>query len=584
MTPPTIGPTTGPTSSDEVLATLRALQARDLPTHGGRTLAYVYDSGLARCRRRRARGPRDVRRRRTASTRPPSPRCCRWRTTSSRSPADCSTPQTGFAGVGHLRRHRVDPARGPRRPARRARTSPTRAWSSRRRRMRPSTRRPSSCGVAPSSSTSTPSPCAPTPRRWPPRSTTRTVLVVASAPSYAHGVVDPVAADRRRWRPRAASAATSTPASAAGCCPTCAAPSRPAAVDLRRRGRHEPVASTCTSTPTRPRASRCCCTASPALRRAHFFASADWPGYTMLNTHDAVDQVRRPAGRGLGGRTQRIGAEGYADAGPRGARRRRSTLAAAVGRHPGPARAGPARTRRWSPSSPTTRCDVFTIADEMLDRGWFVQPQMSLPRRARRRLHLTLSAATAPSVPELVVAPARVGRRRPCRRAGRPRPRARRGAARRHRPGDPRRGGASPGCSPPPASRAATARSPCPAGWRRSTPCSTPARRPLREALLLGVARPPVPPDRRLSAGRPHRPLALAPAAVLAGADPAPQPEGRRWPPRRWHPRCRPRPVAHGRPGHPCTPRADHRRQPRRDRGAVPRPRRARRPSDAASG
>lgn len=33
-------------SADEVLAELRALRAADVPTHGGHTLAYVYDSGL----------------------------------------------------------------------------------------------------------------------------------------------------------------------------------------------------------------------------------------------------------------------------------------------------------------------------------------------------------------------------------------------------------------------------------------------------------------------------------------------------------------------------------------------------------
>ncbi|HWO60268.1 MAG TPA: aspartate aminotransferase family protein, partial [Umezawaea sp.] len=32
--------------SDEVLDELRALRAGDLPTHGGRTLAYVYDSAV----------------------------------------------------------------------------------------------------------------------------------------------------------------------------------------------------------------------------------------------------------------------------------------------------------------------------------------------------------------------------------------------------------------------------------------------------------------------------------------------------------------------------------------------------------
>ena len=32
---------------EDVLARLRELRAGDLPTHGGRTLAYVYDSGLS---------------------------------------------------------------------------------------------------------------------------------------------------------------------------------------------------------------------------------------------------------------------------------------------------------------------------------------------------------------------------------------------------------------------------------------------------------------------------------------------------------------------------------------------------------
>ena len=34
-------------SVEQIRDALRALQARDLPSHGGRTLAYVYDSGLA---------------------------------------------------------------------------------------------------------------------------------------------------------------------------------------------------------------------------------------------------------------------------------------------------------------------------------------------------------------------------------------------------------------------------------------------------------------------------------------------------------------------------------------------------------
>ena len=40
---------------DDVLAELRALQAGDLPTHGGATMAYVYDSGRAGIERARGR-------------------------------------------------------------------------------------------------------------------------------------------------------------------------------------------------------------------------------------------------------------------------------------------------------------------------------------------------------------------------------------------------------------------------------------------------------------------------------------------------------------------------------------------------
>jgi hypothetical protein len=47
--------------------------------------------------------------------------------------------------------------------------------------------------------------------------------------------------------------------------------------------------------------------------------------------------------------------------------------------------------------------DVFSLADEMLARGWFVQPQMAFGS-APANLHLTLSAATAPSVPDFVAA------------------------------------------------------------------------------------------------------------------------------------------------------------------------------------
>jgi hypothetical protein len=47
--------------------------------------------------------------------------------------------------------------------------------------------------------------------------------------------------------------------------------------------------------------------------------------------------------------------------------------------------------------------DVFTLSDEMGERGWFVQPQMAF-RGLPATLHLTVSAATAAGVEDFVVA------------------------------------------------------------------------------------------------------------------------------------------------------------------------------------
>ena len=53
--------------------------------------------------------------------------------------------------------------------------------------------------------------------------------------------------------------------------------------------------------------------------------------------------------------------------------------------------------------SSTRPGDVYLLADELADRGWFVQPQ--LPYAASpATLHLSLSAATAPLVPEFLSA------------------------------------------------------------------------------------------------------------------------------------------------------------------------------------
>ncbi len=162
------------------------------PSHGGRTLAYVYDSGLAEAdavgREAVAAYAGDA----TGSTRPPSRRCCGWRTTSSASPAGCSTPRT------RIRRRRSRPAAPSRScspcrpPATRARTStaprmvlPTTAHAAFHKAAHYFGVEPVLVDVDPDFRAD--------PTRWPRPSTTARCSWSPRAPSYAHGVVDPVA-------------------------------------------------------------------------------------------------------------------------------------------------------------------------------------------------------------------------------------------------------------------------------------------------------------------------------------------------------------------------------------------------------
>ena len=304
------------------------------------------------------------------------------------------------------------------------------------------------------------------------------MLVVASAPSYAHGVVDPVpeiaalAAERGiRCHVDACIGGWVLPHLDDAPPWTFAVEGVTSiSVDLHK------YAYT-------PKGVSVLLHRTPALRRGHFFASANWPGYTMLNSTMQSTRSGGPLAAAWAV-TQRIGIEGYARPGPPGARgdpRGRDR----GGRHPGPAACSPRPTRPSSPWSPTTRCDVFTIADEMLERGWFVQPQLSFGD-VPPTLHLTLSAATAPSVPELVVALREsVDAARAAGPVGLDPGLA--GLLGVDRPGDPRRGRASPGCSPPPGLAGSDGALALP---RRMAPVNAlldACPPPLREALLLGV-------------------------------------------------------------------------------------------------
>ncbi|KHL17240.1 glutamate/tyrosine decarboxylase-like PLP-dependent enzyme [Mumia flava] len=221
----------------------------------------------------------------------------------------------------------------------------------------------------------------------------RVVLVAASAPSYAHGVIDPIAelaglAAARGirfhvdaciggwvlpWLERAGRVAVPWDFAVDGVTSISA--------DLHK------YAYT-------PKGVSLLLHRDAGLRRPMFFASADWPGYTMLN---ATLQSTRSGGplAAAWAVVSFLGDDGY-DRLARHAHDGTLRLAEGVAAIEHLDLAAPPDSTLLAVTTDES-CDVFTLSDAMLERGWFVQPQMAygdLPAT----LHLTISAATADQV------------------------------------------------------------------------------------------------------------------------------------------------------------------------------------------
>jgi glutamate/tyrosine decarboxylase-like PLP-dependent enzyme len=228
--------------------------------------------------------------------------------------------------------------------------------------------------------------------------TERTVLVAVSAPSYAHGVVDPV-------EPIAAAAAGRGVRCHVDACiggwvlPYAARLGRPVppwtfavdgvtsiSVDLHKYG-------------YAPKGTSVLLHRDPTLRRTQFFASADWPGYTMLNSTMQSTKSGGPLA-GAWAVVNAIGDEGYLEL-ARAALEATDRVVAGVGQIPGLSVVVPPDSTLVALAT-DERCDVFTVTDEMTRRGWHVQPQLSF-RGGPPTIHLSLSAGTAPHVEELLV-------------------------------------------------------------------------------------------------------------------------------------------------------------------------------------
>ncbi|MFZ5846794.1 MAG: pyridoxal phosphate-dependent decarboxylase family protein [Actinomycetota bacterium] len=225
------------------------------------------------------------------------------------------------------------------------------------------------------------------------------VLVVASAPSYAHGVVDPVAEIAALARERGIR------------CHVDACIGGWVLPYAARLGRDVPPWTFAVDGVTSisvdlhkygytPKGASLLLHRDSGLRRTQFFASAAWPGYTMLNSTMQSTKSGGPLAAAWAV-VRTIGDDGYL--------RLTEEVLDGVDRLLAGLVEIPALDVVAAPDSTLVAlatdgsCDVFTIADEMLAAGWYVQPQMSFAGRPPT-LHLTLSAATAAHVEEFLTA------------------------------------------------------------------------------------------------------------------------------------------------------------------------------------
>ncbi|SEC41976.1 Glutamate or tyrosine decarboxylase [Nocardioides exalbidus] len=226
-----------------------------------------------------------------------------------------------------------------------------------------------------------------------------TVLVVASAPSYAHGVVDPVTDIA------AAAAARGVRCHVDACIGGWVLPY------AARLGRAVPPWTfavegvTSISVDTHkyayaPKGTSLLLHRDGSLRKPQFFASAAWPGYTMLN---ATTQSTRSGGpiAGTWAVVQHLGDNGYADLTGR-AFAAVDAIVACVEREPAlHLVVAPDSTLVTLATDETL--DPFTLTDELVSRGWYVQPQLSYGDHGPS-IHLSVSAGTLAHVQDLASA------------------------------------------------------------------------------------------------------------------------------------------------------------------------------------
>ncbi|MEU4805405.1 aminotransferase class V-fold PLP-dependent enzyme [Actinosynnema sp. NPDC023587] len=379
------------TAPDDVLAELRALRAGDLPTHGGRTLAYVYDSAVP--------GLDDLATRAHALA----------------SSVNGLDP-TAFPSLLRLENDVV--ATAARLLGGTAGTVGTVTSGGTEscllavlaaRESRPEVAHPSMVlpetahaafhkaahyfGVRVVAVPVDPETFRADPAAMASAITDDTVLVVVSTPSYAHGVIDPVApiaaaASRRGVRCHVDACIGGWVLPHADVEPfDFSVPGVTSiSVDLHKY-------AYC------PKGTSVLLHANADLRRGHYFASADWPGYTMLNPTTQSTRSGGPLAAAWAV-LRHVGDEGYRDLAHRALASAR-LIRDGVGGIDGLRVLGTPESTLIAVTATGADFDVFTVADEMRARNWYVQPQFA-HRSSPANLHLTVTAANAGNEPELL--------------------------------------------------------------------------------------------------------------------------------------------------------------------------------------
>jgi sphinganine-1-phosphate aldolase len=214
-----------------------------------------------------------------------------------------------------------------------------------------------------------------------------TVLVVASAPSYAHGVIDPVT------EIAAAAAERGVRCHVDACIGGWVLPYfaqlgvqftpfdftvpgvTSISVDLHKY-------AYC------PKGTSVLLHADASLRRSQYFASAEWPGYTMLNSTMQSTRSGGPIAAAWAV-LRHVGEEGYLELAAKTLAAVRE-LRAGIEQIDGLRILGEPVSTLLSVTSGNV--DLFGLADQMRNRGWFVQPQFAF-QNSPTNLHLTVTAA-----------------------------------------------------------------------------------------------------------------------------------------------------------------------------------------------